>query len=126
TTSITATFQSLTQSATLTVAVPDTIPPDPSTVATPIDGTVVTSISDSVQFLYTGSNPIQRGVIPGTIQSNRVAVIRGQVRSVDGAPLTGVRVSISHRPEFAFTLSRPDGGSALAGHAGGRVPLDCP
>ena len=48
TTSITATFQSLTQSATLTVAVPDTIPPDPSTVATPIDGTVVTSISDSV------------------------------------------------------------------------------
>jgi RHS repeat-associated protein len=124
TTTITAAFENLTQSVLLTVAAPETLPPDPATVATPIDGTVVTSISDTVEFLYTGSNPVQRGVRPGTIKSNRVAVLRGQVRSATSAPLPGVRVSILGRPEFGFTLTRSDGWYDLAVNGGGDLTIE--
>jgi len=124
TTSISATFANLTQSVLLTVAAPETIPPDPSTVATPIDGTVVTSISDTVQFLYTGPNPVQRGVTPGTIQAARVAVIRGQIHSADGTPLSAVRVTILGHPEFGHTLSRVDGWYDIAVNGGGDLTLD--
>jgi RHS repeat-associated protein len=123
TTSISATFANLTQTVLLTVVALETPPPDPSTLATPIDGTVVSSISDTVQFLYTGPNPIQRGVTPGTIQAARVAVIRGQIHSADGAPLPSVRVTILGHPELGHTLSRVDGWYDLAVNGGGDVTI---
>jgi YD repeat-containing protein len=124
TTSVSATFANLTQTILLTVVAPETPPPDPSTLATLIDGTVVTSISDTVQFLYTGANPIQRGVSSGTIQPARVAVLRGQIRSSDGTPLPGVRVTILGHPELGHTLSRADGGYDFAVNGGGDVTFD--
>src|SRR5216683_6393088 len=123
TTSISATFANLTQTVLLTVVALETPPPDPSTLATPIDGTVVTSISDTVQFLYSGPNPIQRGVTPGTIQPARVAVIRGQIHSAGGAPLPAVRVTILGHPELGHTLSRVDGWYDMAVNGGGDVTL---
>ena len=123
TTSISATFATLTQTVLLTVLALETPPPDPSTLATPVDGTVVTSVSDSVQFLYSGANPIQRGVTPGTIQAKRVAVVRGQIRSADGAPMPAVRVTILGHPELGHTLSRVDGWYDLAVNGGGDVTL---
>jgi beta-lactam-binding protein with PASTA domain len=39
-------------------------PPDPSTIAPPMESTVATTIGNSTAFLYSGANPIQTGVEP--------------------------------------------------------------
>ena len=51
-------------------------PPEPAEEAPPLDPTSSTSVGESTEFLYTGSDPIQEGVEPGTIDEERVAVIR--------------------------------------------------
>lgn len=56
-----------------------TVPPDPATLAPPLNRSVTTDLATATAFLYTGSNPIQTGVVPGTIAPLRVAVLRGRV-----------------------------------------------
>src|SRR5262245_30947710 len=85
------------------------LPPDPATVAPSIDRSVATDVATTSAFLYMGSNPIQTGVTPGTIEAKRAAVLRGQVLTRAGQPLSGVTVSIFNHPEFGQTLSRTDG-----------------
>jgi hypothetical protein len=92
--------------------------PDPVIVAPKIDSTVVTSLRDATRFLYTGPNPIQRGVVPETIDTVRAAVIRGRVITREGAPLSGVRVSIKNSREYGYTFSRGDGVFDLAVNGG--------
>ena len=53
------------------------LPPDPAAVAPPLDQTVATDLLAATSFLYTGDNPIQTGVVSGTIETRRVAVLRG-------------------------------------------------
>lgn len=101
----------------------DSIPPDPATVAPPNDETVATDIASSTAFLYSGPNPIQRGVTPGIIDPVRVAVLRGRVLDTAGDPLAGVRVSIHDRPELGWTLSREGGFYDLAVNGGGTLVL---
>jgi PASTA domain len=48
----------------LIVSQPTGLPPDPSTVASPVATTVATKIGEGTAFLYTGPNPIQTGVAP--------------------------------------------------------------
>jgi hypothetical protein len=55
------------------------VPPDPATVAPPLDRSVATDLATASAFLYAGSTPIQTGVAPGTIAPRRVAVLRGRV-----------------------------------------------
>ncbi|MFN8511497.1 MAG: hypothetical protein U0841_02670 [Chloroflexia bacterium] len=50
-----------------------------------IDRTVATDIFAATAFLYTGQNPIQTGVAPGTIDPRHVAVLRGLVGKRDGS-----------------------------------------
>ena len=97
------------------------LPPDPITVAPEIDPTVATTMDVATKFLYTGANPIQTGVAPGTIKAERVAVLRGRVADSDGAPLPGVSISILSHPEFGQTLSRADGAFDLAVNGGGKL-----
>ena len=85
------------------------LPPDPATVATAIDPTVPTNLAGSTAFLYTGSNSIQTGVAPGTIQPVRAAVLRGKVLMRDGQVLPGATITILAHPELGQTLSRADG-----------------
>jgi hypothetical protein len=85
------------------------IPPDPSSVATTIDTTVASDMSRSVQFLWTGPNPIQKLVTASAMDSRRIAVIRGRVRAANEVPIAGVRVSVLGRSQFGFTLTRSDG-----------------
>jgi YD repeat-containing protein len=96
-----------------------TLPPDPVQVAPPLDVSGFTLLSDATAFLYTGANPIQRGIAPGTIEAHRAAVIRGRVQTRDGEPLAGVTVSVHGHPEFGHTLSRRDGLFDLAVNGGG-------
>src|SRR6185312_8835868 len=76
------------------------LPPDPVSVASPVDRTVVTTVFKATEFLYSGTNPIQTGVAAGTITPIRAAGLRGNVITRDGQPLSGVRISILGHPEL--------------------------
>ena len=103
---------------------PGVLPPDPETVAPPVDAGGVTTIDAATAFLYSGPNPIQTGVTPGTFEAKRTAVIRGRVRDTDAAPLAAVTISILAHPEFGTTLSRADGMFDLVVNGGGPLTID--
>src|SRR5574341_1521519 len=100
---------------------PVTIPPDPATVAPPVDPTVATDLYSATSFLYTGANPIQTGVAPGTIELKRAAVIRGRVLAADNTFLPGVRITILNHSEFGQTISRDDGRFDMAVNGAGTL-----
>ncbi|MCB1765327.1 MAG: hypothetical protein KDJ22_04575 [Candidatus Competibacteraceae bacterium] len=95
------------------------LPPNPKDVAPPLDRTVPTTTDAATEFLYTGSNPIQTGVAPGTIEPQRAALVRGKVLADDGSPLSGVQITIHGHPELGGTLSRADGMFDLVVNGGG-------
>ncbi len=99
------------------------LPPDPGTVAPPIDPTVATTINMVTSFLYTGPNPIQTGVAPGTIEPKRAAVLRGRVLTRDENPLPGVTITILNHSEYGQTLSRTDGMFDMAVNGGGYLTI---
>ena len=99
------------------------VPPDPATVAPPVEPGVATTVAAATAFLYTGTNPIQTGVAPGTIELQRAAVVRGKVLGNTNAPLPGVTISILNHPEFGQTRSRADGMFDLAVNGGGLLVI---
>lgn len=96
------------------------LPDDPADVAPTLNPTQITSLFDGTSFLYSGADPIQTGVAPGTIDPARTAVIRGRVLGRDNVPLPGVSVTIKDHPEFGQTLTRNDGMYDLAVNGGER------
>jgi RHS repeat-associated protein len=100
------------------------LPPDPATVAPPLDPTVATDLAAAVEFLYAGDEPIQTGVAPGTIDARRVAVLRGLVLLREGDPLPGVQITVLNHAELGATLSRADGMFDLAVNGGGPLTLE--
>src|SRR6266540_3392491 len=109
---------------TITTTAADGLPPDPATIAPPTDQTVATDLASATTFLYTGADPIQTGVVTGTIEITRAAVLRGRVLTRDGAPLPGVTISILDHPEYGQTLSRTDGMFDLAVNGGGLLTVN--
>jgi RHS repeat-associated protein len=99
------------------------VPLDPAAVAPAFNPTLPSDIGDGTSFLYSGNDPIQTGVSSGTIDKSRVAVIRGQVSSSDGQPLSEASVAILNHPELGSTLTRPDGNFDIAVNGGGRVTV---
>ncbi|HEX2204190.1 MAG TPA: RHS repeat-associated core domain-containing protein, partial [Longimicrobium sp.] len=99
------------------------LPPDPATVAPPLDRTTATTLAAATAFLYTGENPIQSGVAEGTIVPARAAVVRGRVLRRGGGALPGATVRVKGRPEFGQTLSRADGAFDLAVNGGEALTL---
>jgi RHS repeat-associated protein len=104
---------------------PSLPPPDPASVAPALDPTLPTTVFDSTVFLYTGDNPIQTGVVPGTIVRERAAVLRGKVTERDGAALSGVKITIVDHPEFGRTLTRTDGMFDMVVNGGGLLTVRC-
>lgn len=100
------------------------LPPEPSTVATPVSNGVVSLIGQSTAFLYTGDNPIQTGVAAGTINVLRAAVLKGRVLDNNGTPLSGVAMTINQHPELGQTLTRTNGQYDLAVNGGGVLNLN--
>jgi RHS repeat-associated protein len=124
---LTANDSQLSSSDGVTVTVlpdPTPPPPDPATVAPPLDRTQTTTTGDGTEFLYTGKNPIQTGVAPGTINKVRVGVLRGRVLDKTGAPLSLVKVTILNHPEFGQTLTRADGKYDMAVNGGGMLTVN--
>ena len=112
-----------TSTATATSTPDNGLPPDPSDVASAIDQTVATDIFSSTAFLYSGSDPIQTGVAPETIELRRVAVLRGRVLDRAEQPLAGVTIGILGHAEFGQTLSRSDGMFDMVVNGGGQLVL---
>ncbi len=126
TATITGTVGSLMGSETVQViaASGGPLPPDPAAVAPAVDRTVATTLGQATAFLYSGSNPIQTGVAPGTITITRAAVVRGMVHGRDGFPIPGVVITILNHPEFGRTLTRPDGMFDMAVNGGGQLTVN--
>ncbi|HVW30878.1 MAG TPA: LamG-like jellyroll fold domain-containing protein [Polyangiaceae bacterium] len=97
------------------------IPPDPATIAPPVDTTVTSSLLDRTAFLYTGTNPSQTGVAAGTIDARRTSVIRGRALDASGNPLSGVTVQVLNHPELGGTATRQDGMFDLVVNGGGNL-----
>jgi RHS repeat-associated protein len=95
------------------------LPPDPATVAPPLDSTVTSDLFAAVDFLWTGRRPAQTGVAPGAIERQRIAVLRGRVLTRDGEPLAGARITMQGHPELGATLSREDGAFDMVVNGGG-------
>ena len=100
------------------------LPPDPSTVAPPLNNTVTTGLLGATSFMYMRTNPIQTGVAPGTITATRVAILRGKVLNRDGTALPGAIVTVLNHPEYGRTISRADGAYDLAVNGGGALILN--
>ena len=99
------------------------LPRDPADVAPPLNMTVASTVFASTAFLYTGANSIQTGVLDGTIEPIRSAVIRGKVIDRNQVPLPGVTINILNHPELGQTVSRADGMFDLAVNGGGLLTV---
>jgi len=107
------------------------LPPDPVTVAPTLDTTVATLVMDATTFIYSGSNPIQKGVTTGAINKTQVTVLRGRVLAPINSgldnlpqPLPGAKITILGKPEFGYTFSREDGMYDIAVNGGGEVKVN--
>ena len=99
------------------------LPPDPETAASPIEQGVASDIANNTEFLYTGADPIQTGVVAGTIEKKRLAVLRGRVKLRTGVPLSGVTINILGRSKYGETISRTDGMFDMAVNGGGPLTI---
>ena len=77
----------------------------------------------ATEFLYTGADPIQKGVAAGAIEPLQAAVLRGRVVRRNGTPIDGVEVTVLDHPELGRTATRTDGGFDIAVNGGGAVTL---
>ena len=102
--------------------IPD-LPPDPADVAPTLDLTVASNVFGAASFLYSGPDPIQVGVAPGTIEPAQISVLRGQVRNREGEPLPGIRISVLDHPEYGSTLTRLDGMFDMAVNGGSQLTV---
>ncbi len=93
-------------------------PVDPSDTAPDLDGTGSDSFADSNDFIYTDDDPIQTGVADGTIDAERMAIIRGRVSDRDGLAIAGVIITILDHPEYGQTMTRDDGVFDMAVNGG--------
>ena len=99
------------------------LPPDPATVAPPLDRSVATLLYGATSFLYSGPNPIQTGVALGSIEPRRAAVLRGKLLDRSAVAVSGAKIHILRHPEFGQTLSRADGAFDLAVNGGGTITI---
>ena len=83
----------------------------------------MTLVSDATQFLYSGADPIQKGVAADAVKPLQAAVLRGRVVRRNGSPVEGVEVTVLDHPELGRTATRTDGGFDIAVNGGGAVTL---
>jgi hypothetical protein len=100
------------------------LPPDPASIAPPLDRTIASTVYDQTHYLYTGTTPVQTGVAANTIDVKRVGVVRGRVITDDGAALSGVTITALNHPEFGQTLTRLDGRYDFVLNGGSQLVLD--
>ncbi|MBX3021994.1 MAG: PKD domain-containing protein [Bdellovibrionales bacterium] len=100
------------------------LPPDPTTIAPTISFKGVSLVSESLNFLITGTNPVQTGVLTGALDTRRQTLLRGRVLAANGQPLSAVQVSAIGQPQLGKTLTRTDGYFDLVINGGGAIHLE--
>ncbi len=90
------------------------LPLDPSAVAPPLSAAQETPFIASVDFLWQGQSPIQRGLDPAVFEARRIAVVRGRVLDRRGEPVVGVEITVEGYPAYGYTFTRADGVFDLA------------
>ncbi|MCB9654303.1 MAG: RHS repeat protein [Deltaproteobacteria bacterium] len=98
--------------------------PDPSQPPPPLPDDAPYSMYEATRFLYEGANPIQRGVVPGTLDPRRVAVVRGKVVDRDGQVVVGAAVRVVGAPQYGESRTKGDGIYDLAVNGGVHVTLE--
>jgi hypothetical protein len=100
------------------------IPPAAESVAPSVEVDAAYTLLDRVSFLFTGADPIQRGVSAGTIQEERVSVLAGGVTLSDGRPLPGVEIRTLGHPEFGLTHTDELGHFQMVVNGGGMLTVN--
>lgn len=100
----------------------DSLPPDPSSIAPPIDP-MDDSFASSVKFIYENETPIQQEVGDGAIDESLVSVLRGLAATKDGSPLSAVKITVHQGLQYGFTESREDGTFDIAVNGGNRYVI---
>jgi PKD repeat protein len=92
----------------------------PITLPTPsqLSTTEISTPASMTEFLYTGDDPIQTEVEEGTIDPDKLAVLRGRVTNRNGQPLSEVTITLLNRPEFGQTRTLSNGVFSLAVNGG--------
>ncbi|WP_139488508.1 fibronectin type III domain-containing protein [Brevibacillus dissolubilis] len=108
------------------IATPESLgnlPVDPSTVAPALPTTSRTSFYDAVSFLFEGAEPIQLDMQPGSIDEDRIVVLKGKVLNTSGEALPGVKVTVLHQNEVGRTYSRADGMFDIAANGSNAITV---
>jgi len=92
--------------------------------APPIPKVPSPPFSWQVGFLWQGDSAIQKGVLPGSLDTLRVSVLRGVVQDESGKPVAGAKITLLGHPEWGYTLSRTDGWFDLGANYGQSVVVD--
>ena len=100
------------------------LPPDPASIAPPLQVRTLMPMIDQVSFLYKSNPPVQSNVDEGEINASVVSVVRGQVLAKDNTPLSGVKITILDHPEFGYTYSRTDGMFDMVVNGGVKVTVN--
>src|SRR5690606_13336778 len=99
-------------------------PPDPATLAPPLDRSITTQLYDATEFLYRATPRIQTNVPADAIDPLKAAVLRGKVTTRDGVALPNAIVTIKDHPELGQTRSRADGMFDLVVNGGGPLVVE--
>ena len=92
--------------------------------APPLDRSVASTLGEAAAFLYSGSDPAQKGADASVFDVRRVAMLRGKVVNRQGAALPGVHVSVLGHKAYGYTMTRPDGLFDLAVNGGESLVLE--
>lgn len=93
-------------------------------VAPDLDRTVATTLAESAVYLYQGNNPLQKDVDAMALEPGRLVMLRGRAIGLDGAPLSGVKITVKGHREFGCTYSRGDGFFDMVVKGGSRLVLN--
>ena len=88
-----------------------------------LDRSTATVFYDAARCLFEGADAPQEGVATGTINPERVAIVRGRLLEAAGSPLVGAKVTVLKHGEFGSTESRWDGYFDMAVNGGDALTL---
>ena len=88
-----------------------------------VNQTVASTIFGTTAFLYSGANPSQTGVTPGTIVPQRAVILRGRTLDTSSNPISGASVTVLGHPEFGATTTMSDGTYTMAVNGGGPLTV---
>lgn len=89
-----------------TISIPAAQPP---ITAPPLDLTQTQPFDKTIDFIFGGSDPQQKGVSPGTLRPQQSTVLKGRVTDITGKPQKATTVTVLHHPEYGTSTTDENG-----------------